>query len=326
MRIESFEIRGLYDRYSFICKPDAKVNILVGDNGSFKSTLLNILHSILLSKKLLQKYRIQAADVTITDPESAISYRTLNGKIAELGKNSQEENNVTEMLEQLKKQISLEHIPDVEVGLEQYGYSLNGNGCIKDAIDTIVRTDFISTFDETHIAGDETHSFLDIRLAKLQSEYSFYLSDLAKQMTDIIGREGKITKSKLNEINRKKDLMLSYINELFSKTGKTLLPDRGNLLFQFKDGHTITSDSLSAGEKQLLIILLTVLLEKEKDYIVFLDEPEISLHIGWLYKLINMLVELNPHAQFFITTHSPGMFSDGWGEKIVYMEDITRQA
>lgn len=326
MRIERFEIRGLYDRYSFICEPDAKVNIFVGDNGSFKSTLLNILHSILLSKKLLQRYKIQTAEVAITDPESSIRYRTLSGRIVDLEKKSQGEKYVAEMLEQLKKQISLENIPDVVVGAEQYDYFLNGNSGPKDAIDTIVRTDFISTFDETHIVGDETHSLLDVRLEKLQSEYSFYLSDLAKQMTDIISREGKITKSKLNEINRKKDLMLNYINELFRKTGKTLLPDKGNLTFQFEDGHTITSDSLSAGEKQLLIILLTVLLEKEKDHIVFLDEPEISLHIGWQYKLINMLVELNPRAQFFITTHSPGMFSDGWGDKIVYMEDITRQA
>lgn len=57
-----------------------------------------------------------------------------------------------------------------------------------------------------------------------------------------------------------------------------------------------------------MIILLTVLLEREKDHIVFLDEPEISLHIDWQYRLIDMLTSLNPNAQFVLTTHSPAIF------------------
>ena len=37
----------------------------------------------------------------------------------------------------------------------------------------------------------------------------------------------------------------------------------------------------------------------------------------------NTLSPLNPNAQYFITTHSPSIFGDGWGDKIIYMEDIT---
>ena len=82
-------------------------------------------------------------------------------------------------------------------------------------------------------------------------------------------------------------------------------------------------DKLSSGEKQLLIILLTVLLEDGQEYIMMMDEPEISLHISWQYELLNWILELNPNVQLVLTTHSPSIFSDGWGEKAIYMEDIT---
>ena len=56
-----------------------------------------------------------------------------------------------------------------------------------------------------------------------------------------------------------------------------------------------------------------------------MDEPEISLHITWQYRLLDILTELNPQAQFIITTHSPSIFGDGWGDKVIYFDDITRK-
>ncbi len=69
--------------------------------------------------------------------------------------------------------------------------------------------------------------------------------------------------------------------------------------------------------------MLRVFLLEGKESYVLLDEPENSLDISWQYKLIDMLTKLNPNAQFFITTHSPSIFGAGWGDKIIYMEDVT---
>ena len=77
------------------------------------------------------------------------------------------------------------------------------------------------------------------------------------------------------------------------------------------------------GEKQILLIMLRVFLLEGKESYVLLDEPENSLDISWQYKLIDTLTKLNPNAQFFITTHSPSIFGAGWGDKIIYMEDVT---
>ena len=159
----------------------------------------------------------------------------------------------------------MDDIQNIIIGMEQYGYSHNGEGSTEDVFKKLIKTDFISTFDIKSKAEDDKHTLLDNILDKLQSEYSFYLSDLAKQMTDIINKEGSISKEKLNRINCQKDLMIRFVNESFSKTGKTLVPDQGKLTFRFGNGHTINSYALSAGEKQLLIILLTVLLENNQD-------------------------------------------------------------
>ena len=40
--------------------------------------------------------------------------------------------------------------------------------------------------------------------------------------------------------------------------------------------------------------------------------------------LVNLLTHLNGKAQYFITTHSPALFGEGWGDKVWYMENITK--
>ena len=53
-----------------------------------------------------------------------------------------------------------------------------------------------------------------------------------------------------------------------------------------------------------------------------MDEPEISLHIGWQDKLIEKLRQLNPQCQLILTTHSPNIFVNGWEDKIIFIEDL----
>lgn len=84
----------------------------------------------------------------------------------------------------------------------------------------------------------------------------------------------------------------------------------------------IQLEQLSSGEKQLLLILTTVFLQEEEPNILLMDEPEISLHISWQDKLIEMIRKLNPNCQLILATHSPNIFVDGWEDKIVFIEDM----
>ncbi len=114
----------------------------------------------------------------------------------------------------------------------------------------------------------------------------------------------------------------STINQLFQETDKRIEIE-GNKFNIVSNGQILPINALSSGEKQILLILLRVFLLDGKESYVLLDEPENSLDISWQYELINTLVGLNHNAQFFITTHSPSIFGAGWGDKIIYMEDIT---
>lgn len=113
------------------------------------------------------------------------------------------------------------------------------------------------------------------------------------------------------------------VNDLFALTKKHIEIEGNKFIVKSESGD-LPITSLSSGEMQVLLILLRVFLLNERKAIVLIDEPENSLDIDWQFELINLLVRLNRNAQFFITTHSPALFGDGWGDKVWYMEQITK--
>ena len=92
-----------------------------------------------------------------------------------------------------------------------------------------------------------------------------------------------------------------------------------------QDGDILSPYQLSSGEKQILVILLTVLVQDNDHGVIFMDEPEISLHIEWQEKLIRLIRELNSNVQIVLTTHSPAMIMNGWMDAVTEVSDITEK-
>lgn len=299
MRIKEFSIDNLYYEYNFSHTLDEKVNIFVGNNGSFKTTLLRLLLHAITYEKNSQFFQSRLTKVTFKD-----------GMVMEYHE--------TENL--LSKDRDGE---DTLKNVTSWTPMLGGKEIRESEYRKLVKLDFVSTFDVKGDGKSSQDSYLDIRLEKLQSDYGYYLSDLVKELTERINSNSSITKAELDQINERKNLFISLVNECFAETGKTLSNDSTKLVFLKDNAIGIYPKELSSGEKQLLIILLTVLLERGEEYILMLDEPEISMHISWQYKLIDMILQLNPNVQIILTTHSPMIFSDGWGDKAIHMEDIT---
>lgn len=113
------------------------------------------------------------------------------------------------------------------------------------------------------------------------------------------------------------------VNSLFALTHKRIEIE-GSKFSVITENGTLPVGTLSSGEMQILLILLRVFLLNGREAVVLIDEPENSLDIDWQFDLVNLLVRLNPNAQFFITTHSPALFGEGWGDKVWYMEQITK--
>lgn len=85
---------------------------------------------------------------------------------------------------------------------------------------------------------------------------------------------------------------------------------------------SISYNSLSSGEKQLLILLTQTLLQENKKYVFIADEPELSLHIDWQHKIIGAIRELNPNAQIIVATHSPEI-AGLWQKHITNLQNVT---
>ena len=88
-------------------------------------------------------------------------------------------------------------------------------------------------------------------------------------------------------------------------------------------GETLMPYQLSSGEKQMLVILRTVLIEDGQNYVLFMDEPEVSLHVEWQKRLIDLILELNPNVQIILTTHSPAVIMNGWLDNVTEVSEIT---
>ena len=73
-----------------------------------------------------------------------------------------------------------------------------------------------------------------------------------------------------------------------------------------EDG-AIESDKLSAGEKQLLSFWCYNAFSENTA--IFIDEPELSLHVDWQRTLLRTLLEQGTGNQFFVATHSPFIYS-----------------
>ena len=119
-----------------------------------------------------------------------------------------------------------------------------------------------------------------------------------------------------------KNKFLNLVDELFQETGKTIDRQSNELRFLQYD-EVLSPYKLSSGEKQILIILLTALTQDLQPYVLFMDEPEASLHFEWQKRLIDMVMTLNPNVQIVLTTHSPAVVMNGWEDRVTEVTEIT---
>lgn len=247
--ISSIESCSLWNGRKISWNNLQKVNILVGINGSGKTTFLNRLYDYISGEN--QKRNDMAVN-PVRNRLGPVTYiRAIDNSLVDKKKN---ESVLTRQLELVVNQ------------------------------------------------NPKTHSFFNYRLRALDNPQNANL--ILKNIEDFF----------------------ALVNSFFAETGKRIAvsSNPARLFFKTPNGGEIDIDKLSSGEKQLLYILLQVFLQEKQTSILMMDEPEISLHISWQQKLIDVICEMNPNCQLIVVTHSPSIFGKGWGDKIVYMENITK--
>ena len=81
----------------------------------------------------------------------------------------------------------------------------------------------------------------------------------------------------------------------------------------------ISSDKLSSGEKQMLSFLCYNTFSENMP--IFIDEPELSLHVDWQRRLFPTLLEQGQNNQFFVATHSPFIYTKYPDKEFLLNED-----
>ena len=163
---------------------------------------------------------------------------------------------------------------------------------------------------------------LDWQIYKLQRKYLDYQVNIGNRMIQALQKATPEAAEEAQRISQPKRKFQDLIDDLFSETGKKIVRTENEIRFE-QIGETLMPYQLSSGEKQMLVILLTVLIEDGQNYVLFMDEPEVSLHVEWQKRLIDLILELNPNVQIILTTHSPAVIMNGWLDNVTEVSEIT---
>ncbi|MGM9699226.1 MAG: AAA family ATPase [Prevotella sp.] len=194
-----------------------------------------------------------------------------------------------------------------------------------------IRYDHIRSFDRPLMSSDMVNKIvdasvnteLDWQIYQLQRKYLDYQVNIGNRIIAVLQSGEPDAAEKAQAISEPKRKFQDMIDSLFAETGKRLIRTQNDIAFS-QIGEQLTPYQLSSGEKQMLVILLTVLIEDHKPYVLFMDEPEVSLHIDWQQRLIDLILELNPNVQIILTTHSPAVIMNGWNDSVTEVSDIIK--
>lgn len=192
-----------------------------------------------------------------------------------------------------------------------------------------IRFDIIRSFDRPLINAEVVSQMnislateLDWQLYKLQRKYLDYQVNIGNRIIQVLQSGKPDAAEKAQKLSEPKKKFQDIIDNLFADTGKKIIRTDNEISFSLM-GETLVPYQLSSGEKQILAILLTVLVEDNLPFVLFMDEPEVSMHVEWQKQLIDLILELNPNVQIILTTHSPAVIMNGWMDKVTEVEDIT---
>ena len=195
----------------------------------------------------------------------------------------------------------------------------------------------LSVYDHKFIASISTRDIVELlneKYAAISQRTNTLHIDLSKEITQKISatkeQEEAILllngiQERVREVAEVRDELLrpfsvldERIPEIFHYDGIRVTP--GIVLGEEnEENEAIASDKLSAGEKQMLSFLCYNTFSENAA--IFIDEPELSLHVDWQRLLLPTLLEQGTENQFFIATHSPFIYSKYPDKEILLGDD-----
>lgn len=209
-----------------------------------------------------------------------------------------DENDVnTKISEICERTEILSNTKGLEAKINTYTKNIQKAKDLKNQVDYMLGN-YINNLDQTK---DDMHDILaNLKETMDNVEFRRNIQYSLSKIFEIINTYEEKCKN-INDINLPFKQIEETLNEFMkSKQAKFL---KGNLVFE-KNGDKIFFDDLSAGEKQLTTMFLYIGLAVQKNGIVLIDEPELSLHMNWQRKLLSRIMENRNDIQLIVSTHS----------------------
>jgi predicted ATP-binding protein involved in virulence len=137
-----------------------------------------------------------------------------------------------------------------------------------------------------------------------------------KQVRQVIGVYLDDTEQKFarfDELFQRVSLFKEIINEKFQFKTIRVAREKGISVIT-TDGREILLSDLSSGEQHELVLLNELLFGVKDNALILIDEPELSLHVGWQVRFLpdlQRIQKLKP-LQIIMATHSPQIINERW--------------
>ncbi|MBN2782340.1 MAG: AAA family ATPase, partial [Campylobacterales bacterium] len=298
--IKKVEIENIYGNRNLEWNLNKDTNILIGKNGSGKSSLLKLLEAQFYNKRsILQKFKNPNIKTTIN-------------KVYENGEN---------------KDIVIEdnaHLQNIDIILIDTFDTVSESvveckeNCDKEL--SLLDTELMKLMPKFDAYQIKLNKKFDEKNGSNKAEISRILEDITYGKVE---EAPKIQQLKENETTIKNEIykplndFRTIIDSMFKDTSKKINLESIEKSFSISN-HNNELDvlDLSSGEKQILIIFLRILLKENKPYILMMDEPENSLHAEWQINFVDNIRKLNQNIQIIIATHNPLLMLDRESDEI----------
>lgn len=123
--------------------------------------------------------------------------------------------------------------------------------------------------------------------------------------------ESLVRRRLIEDTEEQEILFESLINDCFRNKSIELDEDEGFIIFG-QDDEEISESMLASGEKHLLYLYYYLIFLAERDTLVMIDEPELSLHVRWQREFLNdlQLIVKMQGIDILVATHSPQIVAD----------------
>ena len=163
-----------------------------------------------------------------------------------------------------------------------------------------------------HISEKINEDFLGLS-ALLSSQIASGKQD-ASAILSRLEQENNAVSNKRNELLRPFEVLSELVTKVMHYKGIKL----DNFILGDSDD-AIDSRLLSYGEQQMLSFLCYNAFYE--DSIIFIDEPELSLHVDWQRRLFPNLMKQQSSNQFIVATHSPCIYSKYEDKELILSEE-----